>query len=552
MNSLKITQQTRCKLNQLKSQCLLAICMSLMLITQTSHADLRKALEAYQARDGVTMLKEVKDAVDSKNDDGLILFLSMLERDSIFSQNSIYVLNDEPINQRKMIEKTMGQYYAYDIPWLKALPHGKAEEFIALLQKATEKSSLESQFLLINLRSPYGIFDMLNYDEIERIQVNKRIESNIYRKQLPALSDKGYKQILYFLTEFGYTSKEEKETRQQKMLGASNTRGLLLQAANILTTNLNNRTEAQGLRLMNSALSKPDASYFYADIASKMSDYYLKKGDKKSLKQAYLWALVELTFGEPVYNHNNYKPVKSLTELKRADGLKKLGLLELDAIWNKNAPNQDWAYENLPNELKGLQKIEFPELILKNQTVNLNIQPILSFHRFNYNDQAVPLGLTAKNYLIDVYANGHVKVAVGVSFDRTQNQETLIILSPKELKQLLEEFDKLGIDKIPLNTLTNKNCGLGGCSEDYSRSSGFSSTYYITKRDKSNQRTVIYYLLDIVEDPPPFLAKVFTLLESRLNTQQYRCGSVKGRVYYNLCINFDKKTIEIANHGDAK
>ena len=39
------------------------ICMALLFTTQTAHADFRKALDAYMARDGATMLKEVKDAV---------------------------------------------------------------------------------------------------------------------------------------------------------------------------------------------------------------------------------------------------------------------------------------------------------------------------------------------------------------------------------------------------------------------------------------------------------------------------------------------------------
>ena len=39
-----------------------AASISLLLITQTAYADFRKALDAYQARDGATMLKEVKDA----------------------------------------------------------------------------------------------------------------------------------------------------------------------------------------------------------------------------------------------------------------------------------------------------------------------------------------------------------------------------------------------------------------------------------------------------------------------------------------------------------
>ena len=528
------------------------ICISLLLITQIAHADFRKALDAYQKRDGATMLKEVKDAVDKSNDDGLMLFLSVLERDTVFSQNWSFLFEadngDKKVESRKFSSNTMGKYVEDYIPWLKILPQGNTQEFLALLQKASEQSSLESHFRLINLRSPYGLYDMFSYDEVTKLEVSKSIASNIYRKQLPALANDGYNEILYFLTQF--TPQAEREARQQKLLAATYTRSLLLQAVSMLTRDINKRTEMQGLRLMKSALAKSDASYFYADIAAQMSTYYLKKEDKRSLKQAYLWALVELTMGEPYPNGNNNKPIKGLSEFKRVGAFKKIGLLELDAIWSKNSPTQNWDYRTLPNELKELKQIEWPELISRNQTINLKTQPILSFHHFNYDNQIVPLGISAKNYLIDIYADGRVNFAVGPRFDRTQNYETLLTLSPQSLKQLLTEFNALGFENVPLNTITKKSCGLGGCAEFYSNYNhiqGLSSNYYITKRDSTGQRTVIYYLLEGVEDLPDFPAKVFTMLENRLHTQQYRCGSVKERAYYKYCIDFDNKTLTPAN-----
>ena len=524
--------------------------VSLMTLAPSSHADFRKALDAYFARDGVTMLREVRNAVESGKYDGFILFLSMLERDSVFSQNSAFILNDENIGRRKPIEKTMGIYGEDDIPWRSILSQGESKEFLDLLQKASEGSALESQFRLINLRSPYGIYDMVDYTEISKVDVSKRSGSNIYRNHYTLLARKGYSEILYFLTQFGVASKEEKERRVQDFLNSTHTRSLLLRAVGLLTQNTNKATEAEGLHLMKSALSRPDASYFYADIAEQMSAYYLKRGDKASLKQAYLWALVELTQGQPYYDRDYFKPIKSLVAFKRADGFKKIGLTSLDMAWNKNTPTQQWDYRNLPDELKGIRQIEMPELISKNQDINLKTQPVLSFHRFNYDAQIVPFGISAKNYLIDIYADGRVNLSVGARFDRTQNQETLLILPQRELNDLLADSDRLGIENVPLSTLTKANCGLGGCSEDYSKLGGSSSTYYITKRNQAGQRTVIYYLIDNVEELPIFPAKVFELLEKRLHTQQYRCGSVKDRAYYKLCVDFDTKSLAIANQGE--
>lgn len=58
----------------------LVLTLSLSFTTPTAHADFRKALEAYQNRDGATMLKEVKDAVDTKSDNGLHIFIMQLRQ----------------------------------------------------------------------------------------------------------------------------------------------------------------------------------------------------------------------------------------------------------------------------------------------------------------------------------------------------------------------------------------------------------------------------------------------------------------------------------------
>ena len=72
-------------------------------MTQTAHADFRKALEAYQNRDGDTLLKEVKDAVDKKNDDGLILFISAMDIDYTTSRMTSF--EPEPKSQKLDLTK---------------------------------------------------------------------------------------------------------------------------------------------------------------------------------------------------------------------------------------------------------------------------------------------------------------------------------------------------------------------------------------------------------------------------------------------------------------
>ena len=89
---------------------------SLLLVASTAHADFRKALEAYQKRDGTTMLKEVKDGVDKKNDDGIILFLGILKQ--------------------------------YPKTWRPILNGSQVTELFEYLEKTTVKSSLQAEYQL--------------------------------------------------------------------------------------------------------------------------------------------------------------------------------------------------------------------------------------------------------------------------------------------------------------------------------------------------------------------------------------------------------------------
>lgn len=56
----------------------IALSLSLMLPAQLAHADFRRALDAYFAKNGQAMLSEVQDAVNNKNDDGINLFIDSL------------------------------------------------------------------------------------------------------------------------------------------------------------------------------------------------------------------------------------------------------------------------------------------------------------------------------------------------------------------------------------------------------------------------------------------------------------------------------------------
>jgi hypothetical protein len=131
MQQQQILLPTIKRLNKtLIKTCAKLICISLLLTTQTAHADFRKGLTAYQNRDGKTMLAEVQDALDKKNDDGLILFMSCLKLDNVLSISSLYVGTKE--NPKIFVSETQT-----------SIPKSVLETIITEKEKTTLLNNLE-------------------------------------------------------------------------------------------------------------------------------------------------------------------------------------------------------------------------------------------------------------------------------------------------------------------------------------------------------------------------------------------------------------------------
>jgi hypothetical protein len=84
--------------------------------SSNAHADMREATKAFQNQDGPAMLAEVREAVEQKNDDGLILFLSLLKE--------------------------------YPESWRRVLSLLEQDELFTLLEDLTEESGLQAQYHL--------------------------------------------------------------------------------------------------------------------------------------------------------------------------------------------------------------------------------------------------------------------------------------------------------------------------------------------------------------------------------------------------------------------
>lgn len=529
-------------LNAFKSYLLFIASISFLLITQTAHADFRKALDAYMARDGEAILKEVKDAVEKKNDDGIILFLSVLELDNKLTNSRMFIFSGE-YEASEQITNAVKQQKTVLAPWQSMLSPKQADELNMLLEKATKQSSLESQYRLLSLQHAEGYTIWSGNSQEQLIS------------GLKELGEQGYLNVYPYLVDIE-KSEPKKLPVYKKGVELGQTKLVLLNATDHLLGNKSReiaRNEKKGLQLLALGLSKPDAEFYYADIANKVSEFYLNKGTKQAQQQAYLWSLVALTT-----SRTGLVP-SSLIELKRAGILKQIAP-ELDVQWtsnikalklqNKVAQDADeyalaTDFSWLPTQLKDIKHFEQPELIAKYQKIDLQKQPVLSFHHFYYDKFYIIETAPVRNYLIDIYADGRVNFSLGSRLNPTQNIETLTKITHEEVQNLVTKVHGFGIENVPLhaNSKNSANCGMASCDEVYDRVGAQNSFYYLTLRDKQSVRTFMSHTRE-GDDLTSFFAKTFKLLENQLHTQPYRCGTLRTRQYYQYCVEQDKRFLE--------
>ena len=128
-------------------------------------ADFRKALEAYQKRDGSAMLVEVKDAVDKKNDIGLMLYLSALDLDFTTSEHNP-VVNEMNTTYNSILTQP------------------QQEEMLSLLIDATSNSTADSQYFLM-MRTPFR--RQLGYRKYINPKQSQALSGSLSQEEIDAI-----------------------------------------------------------------------------------------------------------------------------------------------------------------------------------------------------------------------------------------------------------------------------------------------------------------------------------------------------------------------------
>ena len=471
------------------------ICIALLFITQTAHADFRKALDAYQARDGATMLKEVRDAVDRKNDDGLMLLLMATNMDAATSDY------DETTKQSKSTLRAI-------------LPQPKWDEMRELLVQATNNSTMDVQYYLLTSNQLGNPLNKINKNFVEdfvkrgsrlaRLQstLQNRAEAGVLIAQLSL----GFK-YMNFDDEYGC----------QKL----STDSICL-----------NKDEVKGNYWLKQAVKGYEASGHdsIGDYAGRMCEYFRLNANSNmdKLHQAYLWCLMGVN--SPTGDSKTY------LEWMYKRGELKVAAPELSLLWeNDNKRNNILERTNLS---------KLPDWVIeaRNQ-LSKEDRPVFTYF------ESDNLG-----YEIDIFTDGRVKIGFGSEYmkEHFNNKSLWMKESPKTIKQFIAEIKNTGFESWPIVSQANTDYG---CVDNLGNPNSCKvSNYQFTLREGGTYHRK--YLVEFKRTPinkksASFkrVSQIYTLMEKYFSTQRLRCSLGGSDKYEKACFLYDNQLKTLANRG---
>ena len=501
----------------IKSSFISALTVSLLLITQTAHADFRKALDAYQNRDGATMLKEVKDAVDKKNDDGLMLLLMATNMDAATSDY------DETTKQSKSTLRAI-------------LPPPKWDEMRELLVQATNSSTLDAQYYL-NLRSQFSrefIVQRLQAELVKRGEKPKKEYTNqevnqVYSDARKSYLDKG-------LVPFSDNSSISSITKQAEVgdpeyqailgffsLGFSNDYSYQCEKQSPAFAPLceMKKDEAKGYEWLRKAVKGYEQDGLlnegYGKFAANMCKFLMEPEDPspKDLRQAYLWGFMAANLGSPFAED-------CLGKMHRAGKLKMVAP-QLDATWDTLKRNEVLYVQNIK---------EWPDMVQESRkALTSENTPVFSY---------LHVGGRLGNYALEVYVDGRVfikELQVG-GYKALLSKD-----SPNSVKEFLEKLHRTGLDiwMPPLYSMGGGNCYDSEFKGSFAR---------FTLKEKSLVRYRILTSSECVYQSR--LAKVKSLVDSYFPTRQLRIELGNSDEIKQELLGYENKWVELSKKGESK
>ncbi len=474
-----------------KSSFITVLTISFLLITQTAHADFRKALDAYVARDGDTMLKEVKDGVDKNNDDGLMLLLIATNMDAATSGY------DETTKQSKSTLRAI-------------LPPPKWDEMRELLVQATNNSTVDAQYYL-NVKSQFSrefMAKRLQAEQIKRGEQPKKEYTNqemnqAYSDARKSFLDKGLVPFADNSSVLSITKQAEAgDPEYQAILGFFN-----LGFSNDYAYQCENKSpafaalceakkdEVKGYDWLKKAVRGYEQdgllSEGYGKFSSNMCRFLLESENptSKDLRQAYLWAFMAANLGDPFAED-------LLGKMHRSGKLKTVAP-KLDAAWDTQKRNEVLYVKNIK---------EWPGMVLEARTkLTAGNVPVFSY---------LYVGGTPGNYGLEVYKDGRVFIK---ELQAHGYKALLTKVSPKRVNNFILDLNKTGVDDWLLFPGR-----LFGCSECVPR---FSAVSFSLVKGKSVRRLLLISRAqgdEISLGDEPRIAKIKVLVDRYFPTKQLR------------------------------
>ena len=467
------------------------ICIILLFITQTAHADFRKALDAYMARDGATMLKEVKDAVDKKNCEGLMLFLMATNMDAATSDY------DETTKQSKSTLRAI-------------LPQPKWDEMRELLVQATNNSTVDARYYL-HSSTQFRVDNLTNLAN-EYFKKGSRLAT--LNSTIATISDKAevgssLSQLSLALKYLNYGKNID--------YGAHYGCGYL---SKLPICQL--KDEAKSSYWLKRAVKTYDASGFgdFDLFPSQMCEFLRNtaNGDQAKLKQAYLWALMGMN-----ERADTSKSRSCLVDMHDS-GMLKLVAPQVDVAWGG-----DWK---VFNSLVYKSKLnELPDLIMLNRKeMTKNTLPVLIYH--------------FGQVVLDIYKDGSVLIGLTDSLQK----ELFVKVSPNVLKAFLAELKKTEFYQWTTVDSFSGTCpDFNPCTtidmHITSRDGANVRRLFFSEQDRKS------VTLSIKLPNTKRMAILKTLVDKYFPTQHLRCELGNSKKYKQSCLEFDNQWAAISKEG---
>lgn len=400
--------------------------------TDVAHADFRKALKAYQAKDNVTMLKEVKDAVDKKNDDGIILFLGILKQ--------------------------------YPKTWRPTLNESQTSELFDCLEKATIKSSLQAEYQLAVIPRNEYISLPINPESIKETQYEI--------DRLEPIANKGYAPAalhLYgsYIDLYNRVINKQATSVDGGKAYVESAKKWLLKAAELGNAQamfmvgmryLNVEDDAYGCYsyeplycfakdekkgwywMQQAAMRAEEHNITMWDFAYHMGNLYLQgiMGNKPDYQQAYLW--YQQTSNGIGYDMPSIWP--KLEELKKLGQLKLLNP-ELDKAWG-DAPSWQDAMKIEKAVLAKDQKSNKLPRLMQQKTLKNNLPlPIFTMSTIRW---YLP-HLNHGSYRVNIYKDGRTNLLITRdALNGMENNELWLKTEPAIVKAFVGDLQTLNFE----------------------------------------------------------------------------------------------------------